>query len=471
MSKPWIVALITCSVFAICTSLIAAEDKPIATQAKPEAKSDQPDRKSFVDLFNGKDLTGWTIVGDPAGFFVKDGVIRSELPYKGEWLRSNKQYRDFILRVEWRVSKDGNSGVFVRAAKEGYPWVTGSEVQITNAPRDDAHCTGSLYGSVAVKPRPDESHDVWHTFEIHCIGTKYKVIADNVTVVDVDAQDVPALLARPLEGYIGVQDNHSEADGAYVEYRSIRIKELNAKDQDETGWLLGTQAYTFNRFTFFEAVSKAQELGLKYIEAYPGQPDIIDQVKKYMADAGVRMYAYGVVHLTNDEAKCREVFEFAKTMGAKVITAEPDPNAFDLLDKLTLEYDIKVAIHNYPVPSRYYHPERVLTAIEGHSDRIGACADTGHWIRSGVDPVEALKMLEGRIISLHFKDLHEKGMAGHDTIWGTGVGDVKAMLAELHRQNFAGLFSVEYEYNWDNSVPDIAKSLKYFRQVEKELGR
>lgn len=252
-------------------------------------------------------------------------------------------------------------------------------------------------------------------------------------------------------------------------------------------WRLGVQTYTFNRFTLFEAIDKARELGLKYIEAYPGQrlspdqPDVkfshdapvsvLAQVKNKLDAAGIKLVVYGVVKLGKDEAENRKVFDFAKLMGIETIGSEPEPGSFDLLDKLTEEYGINVAVHNHPTPSHYWDPKVVLEAIKGHSKRIGACADVGHWARSGVTPIEGLKLLEGRIISLHFKDLNEAKREGHDVPWGTGVCDVKAMLAELKRQGFSGVFSIEYEHNWDNSMPEIAKCIEYFNQACKELSQ
>ena len=253
------------------------------------------------------------------------------------------------------------------------------------------------------------------------------------------------------------------------------------------GWRLGIQAWTFNRFTLYEAIDKTASLGLDWIEAYPhGQklskdkPDIIfghemsakmkQEVKRKLADAGVKLINYGVVGLPNDEAKCRKVFEFAKEMGIETLVSEPPAEAFDMLDKLCQEYKIKVAIHNHPKPSGYWNPDTVLGVCEGRSKWIGACADTGHWVRSGLNPLEVLKKLEGRIISLHFKDISEFGKReAHDVIWGTGVGDVKAMLAELDRQNFKGVFSIEYEHNWEKSLPEIRKSVAYFNKVAGEL--
>ena len=252
------------------------------------------------------------------------------------------------------------------------------------------------------------------------------------------------------------------------------------------GWRLGVQAWTFNRFTFFEAVEKVASLGLDWIEAYPGQPvskdradmkldysmppEVRTEVKQKLDRAGVKLVNYGVVRLPNDEAESRKIFDFAEDMGVETIVSEPREDAFDLIERLCEEYKIRVAIHNHPKPSRYWNPETVLKVCEGRSEWIGACGDTGHWLRSGVDPVDALKKLEGRIISLHLKDLNEFGQRdAHDVPWGTGKADIGAILSELDRQNFKGVFSVEYEHHWEDNVPEVRQCIRYFNQVASGL--
>jgi sugar phosphate isomerase/epimerase len=254
------------------------------------------------------------------------------------------------------------------------------------------------------------------------------------------------------------------------------------------GWKVGCQAYTFNRYTFFEAVDKVKSLGLHYIEAYPGQrfsPDKPDakfhhdmseelqqEALDYLQAANVQLMNYGVVGLPNDEAECRKVFDFAKKMGIETICSEPPEDAFDLLDKLVEEYEINVAIHNHPKPSRYWDPDKVLAVCEGRSKRIGACADTGHWMRSEINPLEAVKKLEGRIISFHLKDLNKYGKGGeHDVPWGTGEADIKAIMAEVKRQGFEGVFSAEYEHNWENSVPDLAICVANLDAIAADLAK
>lgn len=250
------------------------------------------------------------------------------------------------------------------------------------------------------------------------------------------------------------------------------------------GFAIGCQAYSFNRFTVFEAIEKTAETGGKVIEFFPGQklskeePNVVldhnasdetlqkvkDQLKKY----GVMAVNYGVVGLPNNEAECRKVFEFAKKMGLQAVTSEPDMETMPLLEKLVKEYDIKVGIHNHPKQEnnpnyKVWDPNYVLSMVKDRDARLGSAADTGHWTRSGIKPVDALRILQGRIISSHMKDLNKFGGDAHDVPYGTGVSDIPGVLTELRRQGFDGNISIEYEYNWDNSVPEIAQCIGYVR--------
>lgn len=254
--------------------------------------------------------------------------------------------------------------------------------------------------------------------------------------------------------------------------------------ENRLGWKLGAQAYTFNRFTFFEAIDKIDSCGLKYVEAFSRQPigggigGIMDyhmdvsarqQILQKLKEKGVKLVAYGVVK-ANNEADWRQLFEFGKAMGIQTFTSEPEEKDIPLLSKLCDEYKISIAIHNHPIPSHYWNPDIVLAAIKGQSKRIGACADIGHWVRSGLDPVECLKKLEGHVLHSHMKDLNEKdNKKAHDVVWGTGVSNIKGVMEELKKQNFKGMISAEYEYNWYNSVPDVKESVNYFRNVVRTL--
>lgn len=245
---------------------------------------------------------------------------------------------------------------------------------------------------------------------------------------------------------------------------------------------LGCQAWTFNRFTLFETIEKSASLGLSFVEAYPTQSlspenptcpfshdsgeSVLNDVKAMLAQSGVDLLNYGVVDLKNDEAVCRKVFDFAKTMGIRTIVSEPPQDALQLVDDLCNEYDIKLAIHNHPDPCIYWHPDTVLKACEGRSPYIGACADTGHWIRSGADPIESLKKLEGRIVSFHLKDVDRLAPDAGDVPWGTGVGNIEGVILEIQRQGIAPVISIEHELPDDTDpTSEVAECIAYIRSI------
>ena len=260
-----------------------------------------------------------------------------------------------------------------------------------------------------------------------------------------------------------------------------------APNAEKLGWHLGCQTWTFREFSLFEAIDKTASLGLHYMETGAGmkslskeQPQlkftedspasIRSEVKKKLADTGMQLKSYGVTPLSKDVGQCRKMFDFAKDMGMETIVSEPAEDAFDMIEKFCDKYGINVAIHNHPKPSHYWNPDTVLRLCKGRSKRIGACGDTGHWLRSGLNPVECLKKLEGRIINFHFKDLNKAGPEARDVPWGTGVSDVKGMLTEVRRQGIKAVFLIEYEFLSPTLLQEVAECVKDFDKVAAELA-
>jgi sugar phosphate isomerase/epimerase len=249
---------------------------------------------------------------------------------------------------------------------------------------------------------------------------------------------------------------------------------------EKLGLKLSLQCWTFNKLTFFETVDKAAELGIRYIEIFPGQKlkpgsqvevrrtmndETIAEIKKKLADAGgLKLVAYGVDSIPTDEAGARKTFEWAKKMGIEVLVTETTPN--DVIDRLTMEFNIKVALHNHPTT---WPPEAVLKACKDKGKLVGSCSDTGHWMRAKLVPAEQVRVLEGRVLHLHFKDLDEFGK-GHDVAWGTGKGNPKAIMEELKRQGFKGYLSVEYEFGDLNHLKEnLPKCVAFFDKAAAEL--
>src|SRR5665213_114977 len=252
-----------------------------------------------------------------------------------------------------------------------------------------------------------------------------------------------------------------------------------------SGFALGCQAWSFNHFTVMEAIEKTHEAGGKVIEFYPGQklskdqpgvnfdhnsPDaVLDQVKAQLKKYNIVAVNYGVVGLPNGAAEIDKAFSFAKKMGLYGVTSEPDPKAMDLIEKAVKKYDICLCIHDHPKRAdnpnyKFWDPNYVLSLVQGRDKRMGSCADTGHWVRSGVKPIDALHILKGRVMSSHLKDLNEFGPRAHDVPYGTGVSDVKGILDELKSQDFKGNISIEYEYHMENSLPEIKKCVEFVKE-------
>ena len=247
---------------------------------------------------------------------------------------------------------------------------------------------------------------------------------------------------------------------------------------------LGSQAWTFRKFSFYEMLDMMQDLDLHYLEAYPGQvleknkPGIkfghdltnkhINKIKKVLKDHNIRLVNYGVVGFDNNENSTKAVFEFSKKMGIQTIVTEPSYDDYSIIEKMVKHYDIQVAIHNHPYPSKYAHPQTVLDHIKGLDKRIGACADIGHWLRSGVNVIEGLKLLEGRILDIHLEDLDAFGSKKASTVpFGEGKANVHDVLAELTRQNYYGILATELEQEGIvlNPIPTIRKGKKYINGI------
>ena len=174
------------------------------------------------------------------------------------------------------------------------------------------------------------------------------------------------------------------------------------------------------------------------------------------------MSAHGVNRFGANAAANKKIFEFAKRCGIKTITADPSPESFDQLDELVEEFDIRIAIHNHGPSHRYNKVVDVLRAIEGHDDRIGACADLGHYIRSGENATEVVRLLKGRLFGVHLKDFAEMKEKTEGVILGKGHLDVEGVMDALIEVKFQidGALSLEYEEKPDNPIDDIRQCKK-----------
>ncbi len=264
-----------------------------------------------------------------------------------------------------------------------------------------------------------------------------------------------------------------------------QVAETHFEDVRIKPFQVAVQCWTYRKFTFLETLEKVKALGLASIEAYPGQSlgadfadaafhhemsdDLVKSIREKLRESGLRVVAYGVVNIGTTEDSMREVFDFAKKMGIRTIVCEPEEEDFTVLEKLVKEYNIRIAIHNHPQPTKYALPQTLLDHIQGRDERIGVCADTGHWMREGLNPVECLRMLEGRIIDLHLKDRSDfgKDKTAVDVGWGEGKANVHDILAEMTLQDFGGHITIEYENDDEVLTPEpaIQRGLEYIKGI------
>ncbi|HUT90204.1 MAG TPA: DUF1080 domain-containing protein [Thermoguttaceae bacterium] len=171
--------------------------------------------EGFVSLFDGKTLDGWHLMNG-AKFVAEDGVIKHNDGLG--WLRSDKEYADFILRLELRFMKPKqDGGVFLRAVKEGKDWPDRKyEVQCENSPRmamifGAKHDLNVELAQKAIKPDGQ-----WNKYEIKIVGSSIEVRLNGELVATSNSADT---LKR---GYLGLQGEN----GSH-EYRNFRIKDLS----------------------------------------------------------------------------------------------------------------------------------------------------------------------------------------------------------------------------------------------------
>jgi sugar phosphate isomerase/epimerase len=236
---------------------------------------------------------------------------------------------------------------------------------------------------------------------------------------------------------------------------------------------LGIQLYSLRGYKVDEALGHAKDLGLTRVEFYSGMYPLdsdaaaIATMNAKLTALGLTISGHGVNRFTKDAAANRKIFEFAKAAGIRNISADPDPDAFASLDELVKEFDIRVAIHNHGPTHRYNKVVDVLDAIEKHDVRIGACADLGHFIRSGERPTEVIRLLKGRLYGVHLKDFAEMQDKTKGVILGKGHIDAPAVMAALVQVGFPadGALSIEYEENPQNPLADLRECVRVARDA------
>jgi inosose dehydratase len=280
------------------------------------------------------------------------------------------------------------------------------------------------------------------------------------------------------------------AGSAALAATAVLPRTAPAADADPFGgWTVGIQSYTFRKFDLERALKEMKGLGVRNAEFFRNHipvettGDKMKAMKKLLAEYDVAPVSFGVESFSKgkeDEAKKR--FAFAAELGAKYLSADPDLDSLDMLDKLVAEYKIGIAIHPHgpggkdgKVMHKWKSAEFIMKTVKDHHELIGTCLDTGHLIRSAqldvkLDPAAEVKTMGARNFGLHLKDHDNKRKT--DVVFGdkTGVLDVAAVLKALKEVKFKGYIAIEYEANEDAPTADVKACLAYLKDKIKEVG-
>jgi sugar phosphate isomerase/epimerase len=236
---------------------------------------------------------------------------------------------------------------------------------------------------------------------------------------------------------------------------------------------MGMESYSVRNFGLDPALAMYKELGIPYAEIYAEKhmpftddPEKIRLYKAKLEAAGVTVLGFWGGSMTKDAEKGRPKFAFAKAMGAKALVGDPAPDSFDAIEALTKEYGVRFAIHNHGPKSRSDKIGDVTKMLQGRSENVGACVDTGHTIRSGEDPVAWIKELGSRVLEVHLKDASAPNVF---TILGQGKLDVLGTLRALRAVKFDGCLALEYEEKPDNPMDDLKACMAKVRETMKAL--
>ena len=222
-----------------------------------------------------------------------------------------------------------------------------------------------------------------------------------------------------------------------------------------SGPQLGLQTWTCRNMDFDQVVAFAVKHGITQLQLIskhmdPKAPKEETLRKKAILEAkGLKAYTFGVNATSMDKESNRQLFEFAKLMGIKIIVVEPKNMAeWDNLEQLVKEYDIKLAIHNHGTGTVYGDPATVKKVLAARDPRIGVCLDIGWITAAGFDAAKVFREYGDRVFDMHLKDkttsTDDKGKSTPvDTEIGKGKANYAGLFAEIKKSKWSGVMAIE----------------------------
>lgn len=232
---------------------------------------------------------------------------------------------------------------------------------------------------------------------------------------------------------------------------------------------IGMAGYSFINFNIGQTLGMMKRTDVNFLcikdfhLPYDSTDAQIEEFLTKLRQAGITGYAVGPI---GDEIDIDKAFDYARRVGVKLITGIPALKDIPAINMKVKQYDICYAIHNHgPDEKRYTDASTVYNLIKDMDTRIGLCFDIGHNMRYGSDPVADMERFSHRIFDIHLKDVTAASEEGRACELGRGVIDIPAFIKALHKVNYSGCCSLEYEKDMEDPLPGIAESLGYYKGV------
>ena len=254
---------------------------------------------------------------------------------------------------------------------------------------------------------------------------------------------------------------------------------LNAatRAQETLGWRLGMDPREAPSQTLYQSIESASNSGLLFVGGWSSQKvsselakdftaalsdDELTQIRLKLDSAAVRLLTYHVPELPGDAAECRRLFEFARKMGIETLVVDTVPAALDAAENLCDEFDTRLAIPGVSGGAGAQSIRPALESCRDRSTRIGISGDAGVWLKSGIDPVEAVRLAGARLFRLDLTGLEIGSPEPRD-------GDLAAqLLQEIHRLGVRPtLFAVDDPARSSTVIPTV---VPYFNQLTMKLA-
>ena len=494
--KKYIIGIV-CLFFAVFfVQTIRSQDNTLT----PKEKED-----GWQLLWDGKTTNGWRSAKAPAfpakGWTIQNGVLSVQASNGAESenggdIITTRTYRNFILKVDFKITKGANSGIkyFVDPdLNKGEGSAIGCEYQILDdLNHPDAKLgvkgnrqLGSLYDLIP----PDRSdpnyrfdEQGFNTAMIIVNGNRVQHYLNGIKILEYtrNTQEFNALVAyskyanwpnfgNQAEGYILLQDHGNEAF-----FKNIKIKEISGTLlPPETGekFKLGMAGYSFLKFDLDKTLDQMQKLDMHYLcvkDFHLPLNSTDAQIKDFLAKLAakdVTAYAVGPIYMKS-EAEVNQAFAYAKKVGVQLIVGVPNLELLPYVEKKVKEYGFNFAIHLHgPDQATYQDADQVWNATKDLDPRIGMCLDIGHDYRNGKDPIADLKKYSSRVFDVHLKNVTGSTKAGRSVEVGKGLIDIPAFINMLRTVGYSGMVSLEYERNMDDPFTGIGESIGYFRAM------